>query len=514
MDRDPRLSRSPGPRRCAPVIGALLALAACGGGSPSGPGQSPPGTAVRLQILAPDTLIVGLRSTVTMSAQGRTSAGGIVDPGTITWSSKSPEIATVSPAGIVTGQRTGTARVEVSNGQLSTARSVVVVAVTGQGSDRPDRRIATFLTKWGVPGASLAVVQSGRLVHAKGYGTEDVATGASVDPTALFRVASLSKAITSLATMKLVEEGRLDLDDRVFPDILTGFWSAAQNSGADPRLADIRVRDLLLHSGGWQRPPRDPMFMEREIATAAGIASPAPLDETVRYMISEGTDFLPGTAAYYSNFGYALLGLALEKAGGASYETVVNSRVFGPAGASRAVLGATLEADRLTGEVRYHGLGSEGAPAPSAFDSGPSTVPWPYGGFYVEAMAAHGGWVASAVDFARFLTVIDGEPTVPDLISDASRQEMGTIGGLPGNIFNYAMGWFSNGAGDWWHFGRLPGTGAYASISPSRGLAYVILLNASSPNESIFLTELADLVDAAVLGVSSWPAEDLFGQFP
>src|SRR5690606_2114854 len=122
-------------------------------------------------------------------------------------------------------------------------------------------------------------------------------------------------------------------------------------------------------------------------------------DAIVRYMMGQPLDFDPGTSYAYSSFGYAVLGRIVERITGGSYEQYVKEAVLEPAGATRMRLGRSLLADRAPGEVRYY----DPATVNSVFPGG-GAVPVSYGGFNIEAMDAHGGWIASAVDLLRFQT--------------------------------------------------------------------------------------------------------------
>jgi N-acyl-D-amino-acid deacylase len=194
------------------------------------------------------------------------------------------------------------------------------------------------------------------------------------------------------------------------------------------------------------------------------------------------------------------------------YEAYVRSAVLSPAGASRTRVGRTLAADRLAGEVHYYNPGT----ATSVFPGG-GTVPWPYGGFYLEAMDAHGGWVSSTVDLLRFLTAVDGLPTRPDVLSAAS---ISLMTAKPPSLwdaysYHYAMGWAVRPAeGNWWHDGSLPGT-ATILVRTGGGLAWAALFNARETTaNSEFQAQIDGKLWEAVRGVSAWPSHDLFSQFP
>lgn len=96
-------------------------------------------------------------------------------------------------------------------------------------------------------GGALAVVKDGRLVYAKGFGLADVVNKVPVEPTSLFRIASLSKPITAAAILKLAQDGKLDLDAKAFSYL---DLKPADESKFDPRLEEVTVRHLLQHTGG------------------------------------------------------------------------------------------------------------------------------------------------------------------------------------------------------------------------------------------------------------------------
>ena len=153
--------------------------------------------------------------------------------------------------GKLTGKRPG--RVLRGPGYQPESRSSAVS--TGKADPRMasfDRMMRKFMEKHRVPGAALAVTDGGRLVYARGYGYADVATKEKVTPTSLFRIASLSKQITAVAILRLVEQKRLSLNDKVF-DILKYEPHLEEGAEFDERQQAITIRHLLEHRGGWDR---------------------------------------------------------------------------------------------------------------------------------------------------------------------------------------------------------------------------------------------------------------------
>ena len=376
-----------------------------------------------------------------------------------------------------------------------------------------DRVLTDLMRKWAIPGGALAVVKDGRLVLARGYGYADVDAKEPVAPDALFRIASVSKPITAVAALRLAEQGRLDLDAKAFA-LLPQLQAPAGATNLDARLGDITVRQLLSHLGGWDRDRSfDPMFRATEIATTLGSQPPASAEDVIRYMLARPLDFTPGTRYAYSNFGYDVLGRVIEQASGQRYDAYVTDQVLRPMGITRMRLGRSLLRDRAPGEVRYY---DASASATSVFPGG-GQVPWPYGGFHLEAMDAHGGWIASVVDLARFITAVDGLATRPDLLRAASIDVMTerppTV--WDGSAFHYGAGWLVRPQqGNWWHNGSLPGTSALI-VRAGNGLAWAVLFNARFmiPG-STFEQEVDPAVWQAVSQVTAWPAHDLFSQYP
>ncbi len=385
-----------------------------------------------------------------------------------------------------------------------------------------DRLMHDFLRENRVPGAAVAVTDQGKLVFARGYGYADVATRDEVQPTSLFRIASLSKPITAVAILQLVEQGKLKLDDHVF-DVLNcedDIERAADEF--DARLRDITIRHLLAHRGGWDRDESfDPMFRSVQFAEELGVEPPAGARDVIRAMMAQGLDFDPGERYAYSNFGYCLLGRVIEQLSDQPYEAYVREHVLAPLGIHSMRLGTTRLDGRAEGEVRYYHPGR----GESVFqvDLG-EPVPPPYGAWNLDAMDSHGGWIASAVDLARFAAAFDDPDHCPILtrqsIEAMHARPPGRAGhdedGDPTDVY-YSLGWLNRivgeGAVNHWHTGSLPGT-ATIVIRRHDGRNFVALLNArESPNATHLGRVIDGLLHRAANAVEDWPRTDLFPDF-
>ncbi len=371
-----------------------------------------------------------------------------------------------------------------------------------------------------IPGGALAVVKDRRLVYARGYGRVDRDRPEPAKPESLFRIASVSKPFTAVAILKLVEQGRLQLDDRAFDRLPV---RPLITDAPDARWRRITVRQLLQHTAGWDREKSsDPMFRARQIATDLGLKPPPLPREIIRHQFGRPLDFDPGTRYAYSNFGYCILGRLLEEITGESYETFTRRTVLAPAGIRRMRVGKTLPADRADGEVRYHP--SERALTENVFAPGGPRVPWPDGGFAIESMDAHGGWIASVVDLARFAAALDPEGSRPLLPRAAfntlhapppppvSRNDDGTL-----KPAFYACGWMvrpvgKDGRFNAWHAGSLPG-GHSLLVRRWDGLSWAVLFNQRSSDFQIRDAAIDPALHRAAAAVREWPAEDLFPSF-
>lgn len=289
-----------------------------------------------------------------------------------------------------------------------------------------DEAMQRFMAERGIRASSLAVMKDGKLLLSRGYGHADATGKRPLPPDAPFRIASISKPITAAAARKLIGEGKLSLDTQVFPLL---DLKPPPGQQPDPRLNDITVRHLLAHQGGWDRMEAfDPMFRPLKIAEAFGKPGPATSADIVRYMVGQPLQFPPGSRSCYSNFGYCVLGRVIEKATGQSYVDYVQEAILKPLDLRSIELGRSLPADRNPREPFYSDP-HKGRNVLRPKSKQP--VPEPDGTFYLEAMDAHGGLIASSPDLVKFLQAywISGEPRQP-----GQRASFNFFGSLPGTF--------------------------------------------------------------------------------
>jgi CubicO group peptidase (beta-lactamase class C family) len=297
-----------------------------------------------------------------------------------------------------------------------------------------DQAMTQFMNTYDIPAATFALAKDGKLVYMRSFGHADIIKTEPTQPYHMFRIASLSKPITGIAIMKMIEDGALSLTDKVFGS--TGIMknnSYFNNANiTDNRIGDITIQHLLEHSGGWDRdvdcvtfpnPPYswsinhcDPIGFPLHVTQQLGESNPVSRRALVKFLLEKGLDFDPGTGYAYSNIGYLLLGLVIEEKSGMSYEAYVKEKIFDPIGACDLHVAGNLLTDKREREGEYIGNGYN---APSIYGTG-QNVPWEYGGLNVQAMDAHGGSIATARDLVRIIAAVDGFRTRPDILSSAS----------------------------------------------------------------------------------------------
>jgi N-acyl-D-amino-acid deacylase len=419
-----------------------------------------------------------------------------------------------------------------------------------------DRLAQRLIREHHVPGLAIAVTEGGRLVHASGYGVADLDTGQPVTPQTLFRIASISKPITAVAVLRLASQGAITLDAPLIDQsgMTEPFQEAIKLNGSkvDPRWQEVTVRQALQHRGGWDRDRSfDPMFRSGQFADELQIAPPAGARDVIRVMFIRPLDFDPGTRYAYSNFGYNLLGRVIESKSGMTYEAYVRDEVLRPLGITQMRIGRTRLADRTPGESRYHHPGT--APSVFAADFG-QPVPHPYGSWYLEAMDSHGGWIASAIDLARFAAAFDSPDHCP-VLDRASIDQMHALPTPPQSTVTkkpnaatedsakddspqqdpakadpakadaakeddavyYSLGWnnreLPGGGVHHWHSGSLPGTSTILIRRHDKKNFIALLNTRHSPKTEKLGAEVDRALHEAAAEVSTWPTHNHFDMF-
>ncbi|QJR36571.1 serine hydrolase domain-containing protein [Gemmatimonas groenlandica] len=299
-----------------------------------------------------------------------------------------------------------------------------------------------------LPGASVAIVHDGHVVHVRGFGTDGY--GRPVSPNTIFTLGSMSKAFTALAIMQLVDSGRVELDapvQRYLP------WFRVADSTAS---GQITVRHLLLHTSGI--PTR---------ATRASGESRS-LTDHVRALARTSLARAPGVAHEYASPNYLVLSAVIEAVTGETYAHYVERRIFEALQMSHSHTDRTraIAQGMAQGHVYVLGYPRE------------TTLPFEHDRLPTAAL------ISSAQDMAQFL-IAQLEEGVYDgtrVVSAASVAAMHT-GGAPSEGFSYAFGWRDGQIGGVravHHGGITPNFRGKMVMLPDSKWGVVVLTNAST----------------------------------
>lgn len=378
--------------------------------------------------------------------------------------------------------------------------------LTNEMSDIPvlepmDSTILAYMGKWGLHGMSLSIMRSDSLLYAKGYGESD--EGKSMSPGTLLRIASVSKLLTATGIMVLQERGMLSLDDSLFTN--TGLLSEYSPYIKDKRIKKITLRHLLMHESGFTSRMGDPMFSTLKLMKDNGWSTPPDAETLVRTVLGKPLQFSPGTASEYSNFGYLLLSMAIEKATGKPYEAWMQENVLVPAGCIDMHIASNYYEDRHERESRYwvHSWDTD----VERFDGSGTMVPRCYGGSDITSLQGAGAWISSASELARLVAAIDARGSMKDIISPESVEEMT----FTTDSLTYALGWNDiSEEGVWTRTGTLSGTSALIKYYPD-GECWVFISNTGTRRGPRFTKITSNLADTLRERYSlSLPARNLF----
>jgi CubicO group peptidase (beta-lactamase class C family) len=379
------------------------------------------------------------------------------------------------------------------------------------GLEAFDQAISGVLQQWpDVPGASLAVAKNGKLLLVKGFGMADREKRIPITPDTLFRMGSINKTITSVAILRLVEDGKLQLDDPVLP-LLERAGIVPSKLGT-ASAANITVRNLLQHSGGMDRDKSgDPFFARRlvDVSKRQNVA-PVTCNAIAKDTLEQPLDFEPGSKYSYSNAGYCILGDVVEVASGMTYQKYINQAVLRPAIGKDSLAGHSVEP--LPNEVRYASL--RNATAAPGISGGWLGVPEPYGAYSIEGMEALGAWVATPSDVLKFFLTIDGargnrllsENSIVDM---QAKPLISGVQNTPTRYYGLGIEVLNTPIGNtWFHRGSQPGL-TTSAVRASNGISWVIAFN-GRPDDKSFPGQTDAAIWQAIRATKQWPQGDLF----
>jgi D-alanyl-D-alanine carboxypeptidase len=296
------------------------------------------------------------------------------------------------------------------------------------------------------PGFAYLVWSHGKVVFAKGYGFADVASKTSATPDTRFAIGSISKQFTAACVLKLAQQGKFSLDDKL-----------AKFVPGMPNADKITLRMLLNQDSGLHNFPNT---REQDWPLKDSI----PPEKILDILKTDKPDFAPGEKWEYSNTNYAVLAYIVARISGMSYPEFLQKNIFGPLGMTSSGSGFAAQANAATPYEGNSGHFSEAKPRIS-----------------LDLFYGAGSIVSTAQDLARCdAALMEGK-----LLNPSSMQDLWTNGKLPsGTPINYAMGFIAldnRGHREVWHNGYAPNAGGYCynAIFPDDKLAVVVLSNAS-----------------------------------
>jgi CubicO group peptidase (beta-lactamase class C family) len=261
---------------------------------------------------------------------------------------------------------------------------------TGQQMGQMNRIDQSFRSKFQVSASSIAISRNGQFVYDRAAGMADKQHASQASESSAFRIASATKPITSAAIFMLVEQGKLNLTDKVFGP--SGVLGTKYGKGPyKPYVTDVTVDHLLTHTpGGWPNDNTDPMFSHDSWDH----------DKLITWTIANlPLTYPPGQHWAYSNFGYCVLGRVIEAVAGQPYANWVQANLLAPCGITDMQIAQNKESQKAENEVVYYGQFGEN----------------PYG-INVTRMDSHGGWIATPGDLVKFLNHVAGAPGIPALL--------------------------------------------------------------------------------------------------
>jgi CubicO group peptidase (beta-lactamase class C family) len=330
------------------------------------------------------------------------------------------------------------------------ASAVAPASIAAAGPRRPsesnwqgetDRIVQSMMHEHEVPGVMLAVVRAGEVAYQKGYGVKRVPDGGLPDANTVFYIGSLSKALTAVGAMLLVQDGKLDLGapgSRYIRD-LPRAWRA------------ITVRQFMTHTSGIPEIPNREKKAEPSIHEVYGLMS----DQPVRSA--------PGKKQQYDNFNFAVTGNLIETISGQSYIEFMTARVFKPLGMDRSGIGTIDSDNRAYGYAR----GKKGKTTETKPDIAAFGVP-------------SGGLETTAADLLKLDASLRGHTLL--------QPRFFTMMVTPADGFTATPGWFTRSAGNITVVSKNGAAGGFSSFfafTPRRHDAIIMLRNVQAPGAGI-----------------------------
>ncbi|WP_235565294.1 serine hydrolase domain-containing protein [Lysobacter sp. Root494] len=306
-----------------------------------------------------------------------------------------------------------------------------------------------------VPGASVLVLRDGALLVHRSYGMADMEAHVAATPLTNYRLASVSKQFTAASILLLAEDGRLHLDDKVRD------WLPTLPHVADP----ITIRHLLTHTSG--------LIDYEDVMDPADARQVHDADVLKLLESQDRTYFVPGTGYRYSNSGYALLALIVERASKQRYADFLRERIFRPLGMANTV---AYEAGISEVARRAYGYSFENG---AWMRTDQSTT---------SAVLGDGGIYSSIDDLARWDAALYDERL---LKSTSLQQAFTPFTATDDPDVRYGYGWRITGE-TLWHSGETIGFRNVIVRYPKRHMTVIVLTNRDDPEPYVLAKKIAE----------------------
>lgn len=320
-----------------------------------------------------------------------------------------------------------------------------------------------------LPGISLVVIEDGEMIWSAAMGYSNLQERKRAETSTLYSICSISKLFTSIAVMKLYEEGKLRLDDRV-EDLLPWFDLKQVHEKSGP----LTVRRILTHSSGLPREADAPYW--------TGPDFPFPDMSTIIDRLKNQETLYPAANFFqYSNLGMALLGAIVEEVSGENFSTYVEENILQPLGLEHTFtsMPENLHGNRLA--YGYGALNREGDREPMPF-------------FDAKGLDAAAGFASSAKDLGKFaswqLRLLESDKA--EVLKPSTLDYMHRVHWTdPDWSTTWGLGFVvtRDGAGATMvgHGGSCPGYRSGLSIFPSEKSAVAVMINAGGTNPGLYI---------------------------
>ncbi len=341
-------------------------------------------------------------------------------------------------------------------------------------SERVDGVVKQAMAKYHIPGLSIAVVRDGKIAMTKGYGLANLESMRRASPESIYQLASVSKQFTATAVMKLVESGKINLDEPI----------SAYLKDTPETWSKVTARHLLTHTSGIKSYTETAGFFangnQRKDYTKK---------ELIDLVRNLPLDFEPGTQWHYDNTGYYLLGMLIEQVSGQPYDQFLAQSIFKPLGMAHTRLNSRADVipERVIG---YSWRGNDWGNAEFVSPTQPF---------------AAGALVSNVLDMAKW----DAALYTETVLKKESLQQMWTRVVLKsGEKADYGFGWSVgevNKRRDIQHGGGIDGFSTQISRFVDDKLTVIVLTNSDGGRAEKVANEVAALYEPALKVVVAAP---------